>query len=178
MFEHLDLEEPSEAFEQAPDAISIHAPIYKAERPNDFEEDFFALHLLLHDLAKLRTEVSHAWAGYNQGVHDLIATSITTNTAVDLSGSMVEDMKSVFSKHGGAIRMLQIYYASQCVADGTSEAHKQRPGDDMNFAMYKVADAMMWPAYTLLEAFSRMHKINPHPEMKSGFYGTYNPASN
>ena len=178
MFEHLELEEASEAFEKAPDAAPVTEPIYKAERPNDLEEDFFALYLLLHDLSKLRTEVSHAWAGYKQGGHDLIAASITTNTAVDLARSMTEDLKTTFAKHGGAIRMLQIYYVSQCVAAGTSEAQKQRPGDDMNFAMYKVADALMWPAFVLLDAFCSMHKINPHPEMKSGFYGTYNPSSN
>jgi hypothetical protein len=60
MFEHLELEEPSATFKQAPDATPAPAPIYKAERPNDIEEDFFALHLLLHDLARLRTGVSHA----------------------------------------------------------------------------------------------------------------------
>lgn len=36
----------------------------------------------------------------------------------------------------------------------------------------------MWPAYTLLNASSRMHKVNPHPKMKPGFYSTYNPSLN
>ncbi|KAH6639064.1 hypothetical protein C7974DRAFT_304256 [Boeremia exigua] len=178
MFEHLELEEPSETFRNAPDVVPVNEPIYKAERPNESEEDFFALHLLLLDLAKLRTEVSHAWAGYKQGAHDLIAASITTNTAVDLARSMVDESKTTFSKHGGVLRMLQIYYASQCIAAGTTEAHKQRPGDPMNFAMYKVADSLMWPAFLLLDAFTRMHKVNAHPEMKAGYYGTYNPLSN
>jgi hypothetical protein len=99
-------------------------------------------HLLLHDLSRLRTEVSKAWAGYKKGGYDLIAASITTNTAVDLARSMVEDSKSVFTRRGGAIRMLQICYASACIAEGTTEAHKQRPMDDTNFAMFKTADAM------------------------------------
>jgi hypothetical protein len=63
LFDHLELEEPSEAFEQAPDltpAPSTNEPFYKAERQDDIEEAFFALHLLLGDLDKLRTEVSHA----------------------------------------------------------------------------------------------------------------------
>lgn len=47
----------------------------------------------------------------------------------------------------------------------------------MNFAMFDVADALFWPAFVLLDAFSHMHKINPHPEMKPGFYGTYDPLS-
>jgi hypothetical protein len=178
VFEHLELEEPSAAFRQAPDALPASAPLYKAERPNNVEEDFFALHLLLYDFARLRTEVLHTWESYKQGGHDLIAASITTNTAVDLARSMIEDSKSTFTKHGGAIRMLQTYYAAQCVGQGTTEARKQLPEDDMNFAMFKVADALFWPAFLLLDGFSSIHKINSHPEMKPGFYGTYNPSSN
>ncbi|KAJ8108349.1 hypothetical protein OPT61_g8231 [Boeremia exigua] len=135
-FDNLELEEPSEAFENAPNASPVQAPIYKAERQSNLEDDFFALHLLFHDLSQLRTE------------------------------------------HGGALKMLQVYYAANCVAAGTTERRKQRPGDDMNFAMYKVADAMMLPAFMILDAFTRMHKVNPHPEMKPGFYGTYDPFSN
>lgn len=176
-FERLELD-TSEAFDKAPNVTPDLTPIYKAERQNDLEEDFFALHLLLLDLEKLRTEVSHAWAGYKQGGHDLIAASMTTNTAVDLARSMIEDSKTTFAKHGGAIGMLQIYYASQCIAAGTSEAHKQRQGDDMNFAMFEIADALFWPAYVLLDAFSTIHTINSHPEMKPGYYGKYDPASN
>lgn len=90
---------------------------------------------------------------------------------------MVEDAKSTFKKNCGAIRMLQIYYASQCITEGATKAYKQQPGD-MNFAIFKIADAMVWPAYTLLDAFSRMHKTNPHPEMKPGFYSVCNLPSN
>lgn len=101
----------------------------------------------------------------------------STNTAVNLARSMVEDAKSTFKKNCGAIRMLQIYYASQCITEGATKAYKQQPGD-MNFAIFKIADAMVWPVYTLLDAFSRMHKINPHPEMKPGFYSVCNLPSN
>lgn len=82
MFEHLKLEDPYAAFVKEPDATPILAPIYKAERPNDIKKDFFAFHLLLHNLARLRTEVSYDLAGYKQGGHDLIAASVTTNTTV------------------------------------------------------------------------------------------------
>ena len=60
IFENLELEEPSTAFEQAPDVQSASAHIYHAERPNDIEEDFFVFYLLLQDLSGLRTEVSKA----------------------------------------------------------------------------------------------------------------------
>jgi hypothetical protein len=151
IFENLDLEEPSTAFQQMPEVKPAtptpeKEPIYKAERQNDPEENFFALHLLLHDFNTLRTEVSRAWSGYKSGVHDLFAAAIATNTAVDLARSMTDDLKSTFAKHGGEYRMLQVYFAAQCIAAGTSVAHKAQPGDDMNFSQYILADVMFVPA--------------------------------
>ncbi|KAH7079749.1 hypothetical protein FB567DRAFT_582436 [Paraphoma chrysanthemicola] len=151
MFEHLELEEPSESSEAATRSLPAVSesqariePIYKAKRTNDIEESFFAFSLLLHDLIRLRSEVSTAWAGYKDGMHDLVAASITTNTAVDLT---------------------------------RSEAHRVRPGDDINFKMYKDAEALFWPASQLLTAFCDVLKVNPTPEMKHGIYGFYEPHS-
>lgn len=192
MFEHLELEEPSEAFENAPDIPIANVPIYKAEQPNNIDEAYFAMHLLLRDFAKLRTEVSHAWAGYNNGGHDIVAASITTNIAVDLARSMVDDVKGVFTPHGGILKMYQMFCTAQCVPENIAETvnatmsktelesilnYRQRPGDEMNYATYDKADSMLWPAHLLLDAWCSMHKVNPHPEMKRGFYGTYNSAS-
>jgi hypothetical protein len=174
------LEEPSGAFGQAPDiasVISTNEPIYKAERQDDLEEAFFALHLLVGDFNKLRTEVSHAWAGYKDGLYDLIAASITTNTAVDLTRSMADDLKSMFAKHGGGIRMLQVYYAAQCLEAGKMVGYKLRSGDDMNFETYKLADTMFYPAFQLLDAFCRVLQAGPDPQMKRGIYGYYEPHS-
>jgi hypothetical protein len=97
MFENLDLEEPSEAFEQALKVTSappVNHPIYKAELQNDGEESFFTFYLLLHDLNELRAEVSRSWTAYKIGGHDLVSASIATNVAVDLVRSMTEDLKS------------------------------------------------------------------------------------
>jgi hypothetical protein len=181
LFEHLALEELSEPVEQASETIQTSPatlePIYKAERQTDLEESCFALYLLLHDLNRLRTEVSTVWARYKVGAQDLVAAAITTNTAVDLARSMTDDLKGIFSKHGGEIRMLQIYYAAQCLAAGTSESHKVRPGDDINLKMFDIADMLFWPAYQLLNAFCDVLRVNPTPEMKRGIYGHYEPHS-
>jgi hypothetical protein len=179
LFEHLELEEPSAAFEQAPDNVPLRPeePIYMAERPNDMEQSFFAFALHLHDLSELRSEISTAWAGYKNGMHDLVAAAITTNTAVDLARSMTDDLKSTFAKHVGACGMLQIYHAAQCMVTGTSEAHKMLPGDDMNFATYKLAESLFYPAHQLLNAFCNVLKVMPTPEMKRGIYGFYKPES-
>lgn len=76
---------------------------------------------------------------------------------------MTEELKSIFATHGGATRMLQVYYAAQCVMSGTSPTHKARPGDDMNFATYEIADALFYPALQLLVAFCDVLKVNPDP---------------
>lgn len=183
LFEHLDLEEPSEAFQLAPDVSSSAAPdepIYKAERQNDMEESFFAFFLLLNDLNRLRSEVSTAWAGHKDGMHDLVAAAITTNTAVDLARSMTDELKSTFAKNGGAHRMLQIYHAANCIAAGTSQAYKVHPGDEMNFTTeaYQLGEFSFWSASQLLVAFCNVLKVYPTPEMKRGIYGVYEPHTN
>jgi hypothetical protein len=97
MFEHLDLEEPFEAFEQAPDVThtNLNTPApdvkYRAERLDGIQEGFFAFLLLLHELNRLRNEVIWCWEGYTQGLLDLIAASITTNTTVDLARAMEDN---------------------------------------------------------------------------------------
>jgi hypothetical protein len=54
--------------------------------------------------------------------------------------------------------MLQLYYMSQYLAAGTSDAHKVLPGDDINFKMYAVAESLFWPASQMLVAFCNVLK--------------------
>jgi hypothetical protein len=137
----------------------------KAERQNDLEEAFFAFHLLLGDLDKLRTEVSHAWAEYKKNQIDLIAASITTNTTVDLARSMTEDLKNIFARHGGGIQRLQVYHTTQCIGAGTTEEYRVPQGDDI------------YTSFQLLLAWRRLPQIGGDPQLKCGFYGYYDPHS-
>lgn len=182
-FENLELEEPSEKLEQTPNVAT--APMdagaadanYKAEQPNSLNEDFLAFYLLLGDLNKLRTEVRRTWEAYKQGLIDLVAASITTKTAVDLARALEEDLKDQLAKYGGAGNMLTIFYNAQCEQAGTKESHKERPDDEFNFKMYDVANAIFWPAFLLLSSFCPVIKACCLPEMKPGFFGTYDPSS-
>ncbi|KAF2827075.1 hypothetical protein CC86DRAFT_394111 [Ophiobolus disseminans] len=157
MFAHLEVEEPSGAFQNgsiaAPTAshdIFIH---YQAERPDGLQEDFLAFHLLLSDLDKLRTEVERTWEGYKQGMYDLVVASITTNTAVDLARSLEQEYKDLFARRGGTDRMLAMFYQAQCAAANTTESFKDRPGDEMNFKMYETADAILWIPFLFVSSF-------------------------
>jgi hypothetical protein len=153
MFEHLDVEEPSGSFQQVPDAVTARPdPVdaestFKAETLASQEEDFFAFYLLLSDFNKIRTEVKRTWEGYKQGLLDLVAVSITTNTAVDLARSLEDDCKHIFERQGGSDQMLAMYFHGQCLQNGTKESYKVRPRDEMNFTMYEVADSICVSAF-------------------------------
>ncbi|KAF2179826.1 hypothetical protein K469DRAFT_693714 [Zopfia rhizophila CBS 207.26] len=183
MFENLDLEETSEAFENAPDVVT--APLdtvpaeanYKAEQLQGIEEDFLAFQLLLADLVKLRSEINRTWHGYKQGLFELVPTSIMTNTAIDLARAMEEDLKEVFSKHGGTEDMLPMFYAGQCIQAGTRESYRERPGDEINYKMYDVAESIFWVPYLFLASFCDVIEPNHLPEYKTGYFGTYDPKS-
>ncbi|KAF2733386.1 hypothetical protein EJ04DRAFT_513260 [Polyplosphaeria fusca] len=184
LFENLELEEPSKAFEDAPDMVPTPPLVqdtdanYVAEVLNDIGEAFVTLHLLLADLHKLRAEVKAAWEGYKLGLVDLVAASITTNTAVDLARAMEDDLKDLFGKYGGTQRMIEIFYAAQCMAAGYPELYCERPDDDFNFHLYHLADQIYKPCFTILTAFSKLVQPNYLPEYKPNFYGTYDPKSN
>jgi hypothetical protein len=180
-FEHLEIEEPTEAFEHTPTTspsnVPVNAPRYTAERPSDDEERWFAFYLLINDLNKLRAEVSHAWEGFKKGGLDLTAVSLTTNTAVDLARSMVEDLGTTCSKFGGAHTMLQTYCAAAVLANTPSSSKLVAPDEKMYLANCKTAEALFWPASQLLVAFCDVLEVNPNPDMKRGYYGKYEPMS-
>ncbi|KAF2106597.1 hypothetical protein BDV96DRAFT_638144 [Lophiotrema nucula] len=180
MFEHLDIEEPSEAFKKAPNVVL--APMestnsYKVEQTFNLDEVFLAFHLLLADINNVRAEVSKAWERFKRGQIDLVTASITTNTAVDLARAMEEDLGDLFARHGGVENMLFAFYTSQCVLAGFPPFSKERPDDGMEFRTYDLADVLLWPAHSLLSAFSRKFEPGRRTEYRPGFYGTYKPSN-
>ncbi|KAF2743197.1 hypothetical protein M011DRAFT_471557 [Sporormia fimetaria CBS 119925] len=182
LFEHLELEDTSKAFDDAPDVVlpPMDGPadaVYKAEKEEeDIYECYLAFHFFIRDLNRLRTEVSRAWHGVAQGSIDVIAASICTNTAVDLARALEEDLKDLFAKGGGPCKMLEVYYYAQWVTPEMLKA-PPRPLEPVNFETYDAAEALFRPAASILDAFCDLLQANPTPEMKKGFYGTYDPSS-
>ncbi|KAI9927114.1 hypothetical protein AWENTII_010965 [Aspergillus wentii] len=181
LFENLDVYEPSEEFLKPPDKPPVHdakqyEPQYKAEEAEDFEEALLAFQLLLGDLNKIRSVVSQTWAGYKAGIFDVVTASVTSNTAIDIARRLEEDIQGLFQKHGGCARMIQMLYVAQCIVHGENANHKEKAGDDMNFRMYDVAEAIFWPTYELLNAFTPLIFGNNMPIYKTGHYGIYDPS--
>jgi hypothetical protein len=190
MFEHLAVEDTSARFDNASnvliapmDSASASAN-YKAKREEeDQKESFVAFYFFLHDLHKMRNEVQRAWTGYKNGLLDLMAASITANTAVDLARAMEEELNHLFAKSGGAMRMLEVYYIAHCMMPklpsgaAVPQVFQEQPGNELNFKKYEIADAIFWPAALLLRAICDVLKICPTPEARKGVDGIYDPST-
>lgn len=119
-FASLSVEDPSEAFLNAPD-IERPKPAendkatYKAEPQEELTEIIFAYDLLLKDLSKIRKRIAWIWVKYNEGDIDLITAAIATNTACDLGRKMTEEMAPMFKPHGGLIEVAKKFYHQKCL---------------------------------------------------------------
>lgn len=191
-FEHLELEEQSEAFLNARDAPKPAAPEkstgpsapdvkaeadLEAEVVLDYRENIFMFHLLIQDANAFMGVIENTWRGYKIGVVELVPAAMTTNTAIDLLRCMEEEMKPSLDKVGGVEKLLEAYYSSRCFHLGEQPDYKERPGDGLNFKVYGQTQDLFITAWQLLRAFTAI--CNPHhvPVYKPGICGTYDPKS-
>ncbi|KAI5306218.1 hypothetical protein KEM56_001808 [Ascosphaera pollenicola] len=181
-FEKLRVYEPSEEFLNAPDvtipsAADKKTPTdrYEAEVP-DIKEAYFVFHLLLSDLAKMRTVIEDTWQRYKVHIIDIATAALTTNTAVGIARRMVEDAMPVLEPHGGCEGMMHTLYGLQCEQAGEDPEFKGKPDDFFNMRMYDTCEAMLWPTFQILESFcaSAFGKASMW-QVKPGMFGTYNP---
>lgn len=122
-FATLSVYEPSEEFLNAPDIerpvpVEDDKAIYVAEPLQDLEEALFAYTLMINDLIKIRAQIEWIWTNYRDGLFELAAAAIATNTACDLARNLMEDMAPMFKAHGGAIEIAKKFYLYQCMVKG------------------------------------------------------------
>lgn len=177
-FEKLEVEEPSEAFLQAPDGAAATAQEktattttqpdarYEAERVDDLEETGLAFRLLLQDLNRIRSFLTQTWDGYRQGMFGLVPCSLVTNAAIDLARSLEEEIKTNLDRYGGAGKFIDAYYVALCLERKQHPNFKERLGDAMNFNVYEEAENFFFPAFQLLEAFAKLVDSRHIPEYR------------
>ncbi|KGO37101.1 hypothetical protein PEX1_043610 [Penicillium expansum] len=191
-FEHLELEEQSEAFLNAPDApkpaapekfTDPSAPDVKAEADLEAEVDLdrretiFMFHLLVQDANAFMDIIEETWRGYKVGRVDLVSASMTTNTAIDLLRRMEEEMKPSLDKFGGGEKLIEAYYFARCRHFGEDPDYRERPSDGFNFKVYDQTQDIFISAWQLLRSFTAICDPHNSPFYKPGFYGTYDPES-
>ena len=180
IFENLDIQEPSQEFLDAPDverAISTDAvgePIYEAEKLCNIEEQYTAAHCLFQDVKNIRFFLRQLWTSYRDGGLDLVAVSITTNTAIDFVRSMEQDLLHRFPDKSDYESIMRIFYVAQCLHRGHDPSNKQQSDDPFNFEVYDLAEAVMLPTYIVIQSLQKVIKPNQVPLYKPGYFGVRN----
>ncbi|KAI9784493.1 MAG: hypothetical protein M1835_003574 [Candelina submexicana] len=182
LFESLDIEEPSDTFlnfesSSEQPATSNPQSRYTVNQAPDLEEVHFAVHCLFNDLDNIRRYLQQVWTGCKQGAFDLVAASITTNTAIDFARCLEEDYIETFPSHTSFETHVNVLYMQVSYANGYDPGFKERPDDEMNFAIYREAETMLFPTYMLLSSFMDVIEPGSLPVYKPGHFGVHEPAS-
>ncbi|KAK5079750.1 hypothetical protein LTR70_008817 [Exophiala xenobiotica] len=157
VFDNLTVEEPSEAF--------LNAPGFQATAPNlidrmvyeftdlfmgcleGYLEESFAAAALFKDINTLYTHSIQIWQQYKEGKVDLMTASLVSNTAIDFMRRLEEDffeqfprfwridedflkqLKRYDSKHKDAQQIINVMFRAKCNAGG-KDMHNKKQADD------------------------------------------------
>ncbi|KAI0853040.1 hypothetical protein F5Y00DRAFT_225204 [Daldinia vernicosa] len=181
-FAGLKVYEPSEDFLDAPDIERPKVPesdnvAYEAESPS-LEDVFFALTLLINDINKIRSRIKWIWTNYRDGVFELAACAVTTNTAIDLARKLMEDVVPMFKDHGGLWGVLNDFHIAHVKMKGYEPfGNSPNSDDNFNYDTYDIADGTYIIICRILDAFAGAVQPRAIPLYEEGVYGYYNPRS-
>ena len=181
IFESLDLEEPSQEFLDAPDVKPMDRatstqPRYEAEAVQTLEEEYIAAHCLFEDVRHIRRFICQLWTNYQEGM-DLIAVSVTVNTAIGFIRDMEQDLIQRFPSKTDYESIVKIFYSVQCMTRGHDPSSKQRPDDIINMAVYDLAEDVMMPTFIILNSLKEVIQGGYAPQYKPGHFGYRNTTT-
>ncbi|KAL8743351.1 MAG: hypothetical protein Q9184_008126, partial [Pyrenodesmia sp. 2 TL-2023] len=158
-FQMLDLEEPSQAFLNAP-GISpqprVEPPVkpsYEAEVDQSWEEKCMATFFLFEDIRLIRCYIRHIWEEYKHHRLDLISVAVTTNTAICLIRDMEEDFVKRFPGSAGNTGFkdtVQALFQLRCCLRGENPEIPERADDLMNFRIYDLAEEYLVTTWQMM----------------------------
>lgn len=149
---------------------------YRLNRVLDLAEVHFAFHCLLCDFKGIRLYLQQVWYGYKLGKLDLVAASVTTNTAINVARDLQEDFTETFPEHSDFEKHLNQLYVLSCINFNHDPGFRVCPDDEMNFEAYEEVEAKFFPAYTILSFLNKQIKPGRLP-LYAGQYGSYEPKS-
>jgi hypothetical protein len=179
VFAQLHLDQPSEAFINAPSAVSTTIPkeTYTAEPSRTVQEMYLAFHCLLEDLEVLRKYLKQIWSGYAWGISDLTACSVTATVAIDIARRSTQSFINEFGDLFDYFRVANDFLAMEYMHKGldTSKPHPQ--GDPYNFEASSMADFMYLSTFIILNTFKEVIHHDTPPAARAKFRISSNWAS-
>lgn len=181
IFESLELEEPSQEFLDAPDIKPIERttstqPRYEVEAVQTVEEEYIAAHCLFEDVRHIRRFLCQLWTTYQEGM-ELIAVSVTVNTAIGFIRDMEQDLIQRFPSKTDYESIVRTFFGVQCLTRGHDPGSRQRPDDIINMAVYDLAEDVMLPTYVMLNSLQDVIQGGKAPIYKAGHLGYRNTST-
>jgi hypothetical protein len=172
-FEHLELEDSTE-FAESPAKPPTSSPLATNEddtesNPKALPEYFFAAYLLFEDMQLIRDFLRQTWLEYKARRMNLIATSVTTNTTIDLVKQPTNE-KYPQSKKKQILQQLMCETAG--LVRGETFAAKLQPDDPYNMRLADIADWSYITIQMLLASFCAILTPGATPSYKPSYYGT------
>lgn len=183
MFSSLTVEEPSEAFLDAPDIAPAakseeETALYTVEPSNDPLELYLATAAMLQDCSKIRNATRHTWRSYSRRSVTLIAAAITTDVGIKMIQELEEQFMKDHPSESGTLNARAKFFGVQCLLEGQDPSARLRHKDPINLTLYELAETSLVSAHSLVDAFRSVLKVNRVPLYKPGFYGVFGPAKN
>ena len=174
-FAELDVHEPSEAFNAAPNVIvpdpkSSNEPRYEAETVRSLKEKYLAAHCLLQDVRKIRTLLCQLWKSYLRGM-DVAAISVTVNTAISFVRDLESDFIHQFPQTSDYQDIVEIFFQAQCLSSGNDPSHRQQPDDPINFDVYNLAEDCLLTTFIIVSSVQDVISPGSLPVYKPGHFG-------
>ncbi|KAK8237778.1 hypothetical protein HDK90DRAFT_204220 [Phyllosticta capitalensis] len=153
-FAGLNIEEPSQKFQDAPDIVIPERPQpdTTALQRQEEAEAYTAFSLLLDDLHNIRCAIRDIWEHLTIR-YRRVAAVLATNTAIDFARELEQDLLEVMEKFGGVGKMLEKVWGDKCRSKGEDPDYRDLPEDRLNIKLYEDAEKLMIPAYHCLDSF-------------------------
>ena len=151
-FSKLELQEPSDKFQQFLDAPDVDrairtevklGPRYEADLAKDQREEYAAAHCFVEDVMRLYLFAQGVWEGYKKG-SDLAAASVSISTTITFVRDLEEQFQAQFPTKVDHLDKVGLFYMYQCSAQNVS--HELR--EDVE--AYKLANSVMLTTYVLI----------------------------
>ncbi|KAK0386743.1 hypothetical protein NLU13_6579 [Sarocladium strictum] len=187
-FAGLSVEEPSQAFldfvrdshHERPKPRDEDPASYEAEPQTSLEDVIFAFIALANDLMKMRSRIKWIWSNHRDGMFDLAAAAVATNTAISMARGLIDDVAPLLAtQKGGAGAVLTKFYFAMCLQKGFKDEQLtvKNSKDNFNYDTYEVADECYFVAFRILSSFIDVLQPTQLPLIREGMFGKYEPET-
>jgi hypothetical protein len=178
MFAGLTVEEPSEAFLNAPDAPKVFGTelveaVYTVEPFEDRLELYIGASALLQDLADIRDAVRRIWLLYLERDTSLVSAAVATNIAIRQSQSLEAQFLRDYPSQKDTLMAREMYFGAQLSLKGEDPGSRVRPSDPINLKFYDFVERSLLMSHLMLESFADVLSNTDLPLYKSGHFGYY-----